>query len=119
VADAPPPPPGAGAPPPPPPGGGFPGSAPPPGGGFPGAAPPPPPGGQYGQYGQPQYGGPGGPGGPGGYGGMMQPFSVGGAISYGWNGFKSNAGAWIGMLLLGVLVSGIVNAILNPSMRTT
>lgn len=100
----PPPPPGGGFPPPPPPGGGFP-PPPPAGGGFPSAPPPP---GQYGQYGAPQYGGPGGPGGP-------VPFSVGGAIGYGWNSFKSHVGGFLGWSIIVLLAGGVINALLNPS----
>lgn len=74
-------------------------------GGFPGSAPPPPPG-----FGGPSYGG-------GGYGQDQAPFSVGTAISYGWNAFKRNAGLWIGAFLLVALVSVLVNFLLNPSVN--
>lgn len=105
-------PPGGGTPPPPPPGGGTP-PPPPPGGGFPAA--PPPPAGQYGQYGAPQYGGPAGPGGPGGPWGGASQFSVGNAISYGWNAFKSNAGVWIGAFLAVGVISVLLQSLLNPA----
>ncbi|WP_420111214.1 hypothetical protein [Pseudactinotalea sp.] len=100
----PPPPPGGGTPPPPPAG---------PGGGFPSAPPPPP--GQYGQYGAPQYGGPAGA--PGAFGAGQPVFSVGGAIGYGWNSFKSHVGGFLGWSVIVLLVSALLSSLLNPSVN--
>lgn len=139
----PPPPPGQGpgqAPPPPPPPGQGPGQAPPPPGQTPppyGAAPqppgaypdpqqggfqtPPPPGPDgYGQYGQP---------GPG-YGGppqapqynanpysqpYPQQFSVGAAVSYGWNAVTKNIGPWLLAMVVYVILVVVANLLLNPT----
>ncbi|SIR96125.1 DUF2189 domain-containing protein [Williamsia sterculiae] len=83
------------------------GSYPPPGqqGGYPSGSYPPPPG-QYPPQGQPGYGGF-----PGGNEGLAPSgqFSIGDALSYGWNKYKSNAGSWIAVILLGVVVSAIIN----------
>jgi hypothetical protein len=81
-----------------PPQGGFPpppqaGQYPPQGGGF----PPPPPATNYGQGGYPAAGGFGTP-----------QLSVGSAIGYGWAKYKANAGAWIAVCLLAVVVSWFV-----------
>jgi hypothetical protein len=65
----------------------------PPQGGF----PPPPPAGGFAQGGYPSAGGFGTP-----------QLSVGSAISYGWAKYKANAGAWIAICLLAVVVSWFV-----------
>lgn len=85
---------------PPPPGYGAPGGYPPPPGGYPpppgqgGYMPPPPPG--YGPPSPP----PPGFGGPGG----VPQLTVGDALGYAWNKYKANAGVWIGILLVIVLI---------------
>ena len=94
----PPPPPGSYPPPgayPPPPSGAFPppGSTPPP----PGAYPPPP------QYGQPAFGQQ-----PAFGGAPTAQFSVGDAISYGWERYKANALPWILVILVGVVAAAVV-----------
>ncbi|TSD94645.1 hypothetical protein FOS14_20270 [Skermania sp. ID1734] len=69
---------------------------------------------QYGQTGTPNYGAPpsygepfpGGAYGPGGFG--TPQLSVGAALSYGWEKFKSNAGVWVGITLIGVIISALV-----------
>jgi hypothetical protein len=94
-----------------------PGQQPPPGYGGPpdgyGQQPPPPPG--YGQQPPPGYGQPppgyGGayPGGAYGEGGFAPPqLSVGAAISYGWEKFKANWGVWVGISLIAVIISVVV-----------
>jgi hypothetical protein len=88
------PPPGYGQQPPP----GY-GQQPPPGSG----QPPPPPG--YGQQPPPGYGQQP----PPGYGGFAPPqLSVGTAISYGWEKFKANWGVWVGISLLAVIISALL-----------
>jgi hypothetical protein len=100
------PPDGYGQQPPPPPGYGQ--QPPPPGYG----QPPPPPG--YGQQPPPGYGQPppgyGGayPGGAYGEGGFAPQLSVGAAISYGWEKFKANWGVWVGISLIAVIISVVV-----------
>lgn len=100
----------------PPPQGNYPppqGSYPPPAGGYPppgqgpGGFPPPPP---YGGPGQPGFGGQSGFAGQPGFGGQPATVSVGDALGYGWARFKGNAGVWIGMCLIAVVVSGVINA---------
>lgn len=86
----------------PPPQGQGPGGFPPPGQGPGGFPPPPPP--SYGDPGQPGFGG------QPGYGGQPATVSVGDALGYGWARFKANAGVWIGMCLIAVVVSGVINA---------
>ncbi len=86
-----PPPPGYGAPQP----GGYP---PPPGSGY-----PPPPNGGYGAPIQspPGFGGPNG----------TPQLTVGDALGYAWNKYKANAGVWIGILFIALLISLAVSAI--------
>ncbi|RDI28240.1 putative membrane protein [Rhodococcus sp. AG1013] len=96
-----PPPPGS-YPPPPGPGGGYPpppGNYPPPQGGYPpppGGYPPPPPAYDSG-YGRQPAGPP------------PSEVSVGAALSYGWNKFKANPGAWIGILVVAFLITMLVS----------
>ena len=118
----------------PPPGGSYPPPASPPPGSYPppgaypppsGATPPPPPGaypppasgsyppppsGSYppppSGYGQPDYAQQPSFGGP-----ATAEFSVGDAISYGWNRYKENALAWILVMLVGYLVVGVIQGI--------
>ncbi|GAC70624.1 hypothetical protein [Gordonia soli] len=110
------PPPGSNPPPPgaypPPPAGAYPppGSNPPP----PGAYPPPPAGYGPGDQG-PGYGAPAGYGAPGFA--PQQQFSVGDAISYGWNRFKDNVGPWIGIVLAFWVINAILQVISNTSSR--
>ncbi|HIZ34696.1 MAG TPA: hypothetical protein H9815_02870 [Candidatus Ruania gallistercoris] len=132
----PPPPPGQGpgqAPPPPPPGPGQPpnyGAAPEPPSAYPnpqqgGFQSPPPPGpDSYGQYGQP---------GPGYNGPPQAPqfnanpyaqpypqqFSVGAAISYGWNAVFKAGGFWIGLTVIAWLVVVLVSFLLNPAVSAS
>ncbi|ROZ99305.1 hypothetical protein [Gordonia sp. OPL2] len=124
------PPPGSTPPPPPPGSGGY--GQPAPGYGQPGADPGyGQPGGGYGQpaggYGQPAggYGQPGGgygaPGAPGNYGTAAfgappaAQFSIGEAISYGWNRYKENAVSWIVVILISLVVSGLIGWLNNVS----
>lgn len=92
-----PPPPGYGAPQP----GSYP---PPPGYGTPpGGYPPPPPTAGYGAPLQPTpgFGGPGG----------TPTLNIADALGYAWNKYKSNAGVWIGILLIAAVISIAVGAI--------
>jgi uncharacterized membrane protein len=46
---------------------------------------------------------------PPGYGGFTQPqLSVGAAISYGWEKFKANWGVWVGITLIALIISAVV-----------
>ena len=82
------------------------GQQPPPGYGQqppPGYGQQPPPG--YGQQPPPEYGQQP----PPGYGGFAPPqLSVGAAISYGWEKFKANWGAWVGISLIALIISAVV-----------
>lgn len=68
-----------------------------------GTPPPPPSSGSTGGYGAPM------PPPPPGEAGSN--FSAGAAIGYGWRGFKANAGAFLGMALLIVLVSAVFGSL--------
>lgn len=74
----------------------------------PGGIPQAPP--AYGQYGAPGYGGPAGD-----QWAQQAPFSATGALSYGWNAYKQNVGAWILVILIVAIVGGGLNALLNPA----
>ncbi len=85
----------------PPPAGNYPpGSYPPPPGNYPpppGNYPPPP--GNYGVHGS-------------GFGGGLPPtLDIGGAISFGWNKFKDNAGVWVGIVFIAAVLQLVINLI--------
>ncbi len=51
--------------------------------------------------------------------GLPPTLTVGGAISFGWNTFKSNAGVWIGVAAIAAVVQIVLNFVFGGAGRST